>query len=352
MLRELLSERVHGSIDIGTRNIRGLTLNGGRVDRIVKRGIVGSESREERITEGLEAALGEVIDELNLKNKRVKVSISGQRFYSKSIVIARDEDEDKRLELIQEELESIIPNYDPLDFLTEEIPIRKDEDEEEVLTISIERERVDALLDILTKLKVTVVRLVPDYVACYHLMEKIIEIDEEDEYRGVTGVIDVGFEGTKVYFVDKNGIKMFINTLIGGGEFTEIIREHKNTTYIEAENVKKKMELGEKLEDDSGEVAMFTDLTNAFKELEGNISLSLDYFSKKNISSNIRRLVLVGEGSLLKGFKDYLHENVRIETDYISYEGLDIGEELEAKFEDYHSVELANLLGNVAGEVS
>ncbi len=352
MLRELLSERVHGSIDIGTRNIRGLTLNGGRVDRIVKKSIVGSEAREERINEGLEAALGEVVDELNLKNKRVNVSIAGQRFYSKSIVIAREEDEDKRLELIHEELESIIPNYDPLDFLTEEIPIRMDEDEEEVLTISIERERIDTLLDILTKLKVTVIRLLPDYVACYHLIEKIIEGDEGGEYRGVTGVIDVGFEGTKVYFIDENGIKMFINTLIGGGEFTEIIREHKNTTYIEAENVKKKMELGEKLEDESTEVAMFTDLTNAFKELEGNISLSLDYFSKKNISSNIRRLVLVGEGSLLKGFKDYLHENVRIETDYISYGELDFGEELEARFEDYHSVELANLLGNVAGEVS
>lgn len=352
MLRELLSERVHGSIDIGTRNIRALTLSGGRVERIVKRSVVGSESREERINEGLEAALGEVVDELNLKNKRINVSIAGQRFYSKSIVIAREEDEDRRLELIQEELESIIPNYDPLDFLTEEVPIRKDEEEEEVLTISIERERVDALLDILTKLKVTVTRLLPDYVACFHLMEKIIEQDEEDDYRGVTGVIDVGFEGTKVYFVDKDGIKMFINTLIGGGEFTEIIREHKNTTYIEAENVKGKMELGEKLEDDSTEVAMFSDLTNAFKELEGNISLSLDYFSKKNISSNIRRLVLIGEGSLLKGFKDYLHENVRIETDYINYEGLPFKEELEIKFEDYHSVEIANLLGNVAGEVS
>ena len=352
MLRKLLNERVHGSIDIGTRNVRALSLNGGRIERIVKRSIVGSESREERINEGLEAALGEIIDELNLKNKRVKVSIAGQRFYSKSIVIAREEDEDKRMDLIQEELESIIPNYDPLDFLTEEIPIRKDEEEEEVLTISIERERVDVLLGILSKLKVTVTKLLPDYVACYHLMEKIIEEDKEDEYRGVTGVIDVGFEGTKVYFVDKNGIKMFINTLIGGGEFTEIIREHKDTTYVEAESVKKKMELGERVEDEGSEVAMFTDLTNAFKELEGNISLSLDYFSKKNISSNIRRLVLIGEGSLLRGFKDYLHENVRIETDYIDYEGLAFDEELEAKLEDYHSVEIANLLGNVAGEVS
>lgn len=351
MLRELLREKVHGSIDIGSRNIRALTLNKGGVDRLIKKSIAGGQAGEEKIDVGLEAVLGEIIDELNLKGKNVNISISGQRFYSKSIVITREDDEDKRLEFIREELESIIPNYDPLDFITEEIPIRIDEEEEEILTVSIERERVEELLDILAKLKVTVLRLLPDYVACYHLVEKKIEGDTEDKYGGVTGIIDVGFEGTKVYFVDKHGIKMFINTLIGGGEFTEIIREHKNTTYAEAENVKREIELGEKGEEDNNEVVMFDELTNTFKELEGNISVSLDYFSKRSVSSSVRRLILVGEGSLLKGFKDYLHENVRIETDYIDYRDLDFDEELEAKLEDYHSVEIANLLGNVAGEV-
>lgn len=352
MLQGILAEKVHGSIDIGTKNVRALTLNKGKIDKLVKTEIVGGAGREESISEGLEAALGEVVDDLKLKGKNVVVSISGQRFYSKSIVIGREEDEEKRQEMIREELESIIPNYDPLDFITEEIKIREDDEEEEVLTISIEREKVEELLGIMNKLKVIVVKIVPDYISCYNLLEKKVNMDTENKYGGVTGVIDVGYEGTKIYFFDNSGIKMFVNTLIGGGEFTEIIREHKNTTYEDAEKMKKAIELGEKDLEGGGEVPMFTELTNTFKELEENISVSLDYFTKKSITANIQRLILVGEGSLLKGFRDYLQERTTIETRYIDYEELVLDEDLESKLDDYHSVEVANLLGNVVGEVS
>jgi len=204
----------------------------------------------------------------------------------------------------------------------------------------------------MTKLKVKILKILPDYVSCYHLIEQKIVQDPMNNYPGVTGVIDVGYEGTKVYFLDHSGIKMFINTLIGGGEFTEIIREHKNTTYEDAEKMKKEIELGEKSLDDGEEVILFTELTNTFKELEENISVSLDFFTKKSITANVQRLILVGEGSLLKGFKEYLHEHTRIVTEYIDYEDLNISFDLESKLDDYHSVEVANLLGNVIGEVS
>ena len=354
MLREMMAEKVHGSIDIGVRNIRGLTLNKGKIGEIAKKNIIPTEGNQETNSVNLESTLIEVIDELKLKNKNVKVSISGQKFYSKLITINREEDEDKRLELIHEELDGVLPNYDPLDFLTEEISIRVDDDEEEVLTISIEREKVEGLLDIFTKQKVTVLRLLPDYIACYHLVEQMMNNDLDNKYTGTVAVIDVGFEGTKIYFMDEYGIKLFINTLIGGHDFSSIIGHYKNTTYLEAEEIKKALELGEEVipNDNDNEIDMFSELTTTFRELRGNIEVALDYFAKKNISSNVTRVLLVGEGSLLKGFKEYLQKSIRIETEFIDYSEVVIDEDLESKLENYHSVEVANLLGNVAGEVS
>ena len=352
MLRELLSEKVHGSIDIGTRNVRALTLNKGKIEKISKKGIVIDEGMGERRNINLESTLIEIVEELGLKNKNVKVSISGQKFYSKSIIIKKEADIDKRLDLIHEELDGIVPNYDPLDFLTEEILIRADEEEEEILTISIEREKVEEILSIFTKLKVTVLKLLPDYIACYHLVEQMINNDLKNKYNGMTAVIDVGFEGTKIYFMDEYGIKMFINTLIGGREFTNIIREYKNTTNVAAEEIKKEIELGEESIQVVEEADMFTELTDTFKELKGNIEVAMDYFAKKNISSNVTRILLIGEGALLRGFKDFLQKSIRITTEYMDYNEIIMDEELMVKLEEYHSVEIANLLGNVAGEVS
>lgn len=350
MLEKLLTERLHGSLDIGSKNVRGLKLGKGRIEGMSKKTLVGIYSREEKIEKALESAVGEVVDELGLRGKNVAISLSGQRFYSKTISIPKEEDADRRLDNIHEELESIIPNYDPLDFLTEEILLRSDEDEEEVLTISIERERIEEILEIMTRLKVKVLRIVPDYVACYNLVEQKILLDTDDRYGGVTGVIDVGFEGTKVYFIDKNGIKMFINTLIGGRDFTEIIKEHKGTTYEEAEVTKKEIELGEQRDHEDVEMGMFTELTNTFNELEENIAVSLDFFTKKSITSNIQRLILVGEGSLLKGFKDYLQGRVELKTEYMEYEDLGL-DELDLKLGNLHQAEVANLLGNISEEV-
>ncbi len=352
MLKNIFAEKIHGSIDIGSKYIRALTISKGKVRKIVQREIPDSVEDAEINEVRLEEALGEVVEKLKLKGKNIVVSLASQKFYSKfiKIEVEDEDDDDRRQEKIYDELEDLIPNYDPLDFITETIKLKSLDGSEELLAIFIEREKLELLQNIMNGLKVKVVKLVPDYISCYNILELKIIMDRKNRYSGIIGIIDLGYEGTKIYFVDENGLRVYLNTQIGSKAFSETIRRYKDLGYDDVEEIKRNIELGDKYHDSTEEVGMYKMLTEEFEELEKNIEMAIDFFSKKNLTSNIKSFLLVGGGSLLKGFREHLQKKLGIRVEYISYDDLGL-DEIDLMLEDNHPVEVANLLGNIINEV-
>lgn len=346
-LDDLVREKSRGSIDIGSRGVKGLSLKGGIVGDVIVEKFNHNEEKETQLNE----ILSVMVERLNFKGKGITLSLPGQNFQVKFIRINQEDVED-RDKYIFEELEEMIPGYSQEEYLTETLTINLDEYNEEVLCITIRREEIEYLLNFLESLRVKVLKIIPDFVSIYMLLEKFKSEKEADENR-YRMIVDVGHESTKIYALNDEVMNFYRFVLMGGSEFSEIIKNYKDINYEKAEEKIIELELHEQDSEtlDSTEKAMMDELTEAFKELESQIRLSYEYYFRERSSSVIDELVFVGGGSLLKGLKAYVKKSLELEAMPLYLENITTKEENIKKLELYQFEEIAVLLGNVMDEV-
>jgi len=348
-LDNLIKEKSRGSIDIGSRGIKALSVKGGIVGDVLVEKFNQHEEKETQINE----ILSVMIERLGFKGHGISLSLPSQKFQVKFIRIGQ-ENMEKRDEFILEEMEEMIPGYSEYEYLTEKITINLDEYSEEVLCITIKREEIDYLLNFLESLRVKVLRIVPDFVSIFMLLDRIESREEREENdNSYRMIVDVGHESTKIYALNNSVMNFYRFILMGGNEFTDIIKNYKGINFEKAEEKIIELELQEQNQEilEASEKSMMDELTEAFKELESQIRLSYEYYFRERSSSIVEELVFVGGGSLLRGLREYVKKSLELEVMPFDLDMITSKEENRNKLEPYQFEEIAALLGNVMDEV-
>ena len=142
----------------------------------------------------------------------------------------------------------------------------------------IPKNKINELVDILLTLKVKPVRIVPDFISIFNLIQMEKEfIDVEDEESIM--VVDVGSESTKIFFEKGGQFKFYRIVSIGGNDITSVIERYYNIDRERAEEEKKRLEL--LFEDDNRtaeEMEVFKEVEDLIAELEDSIKISIDYY--------------------------------------------------------------------------
>jgi type IV pilus assembly protein PilM len=165
-------------------------------------------------------------------------------------------------------------------------------------------------------------------------------------------IVDFGERRAGIFIVS-NGIVAFTSTLeVGGLSLTKIIEKSFNTTFDEAEKIKRKYGL----ERNSVHQEVFSVLLNSVSVLRDEISKHFIYWhTSKDEAGNdrppIRKIILCGGDSNLKGLPEYLSVSLRtkVELADVWKNMIDINKDIPPiSFED--SLTFASALGLALGD--
>jgi len=350
MFKELFELQINGTIDVGSSGIKGLSLKNKKFDRfVIEKFSIEEEDKFLRLND----AMGEVVNKLKLKNRNVVMTLPAQEFFIKFIDLELNEDMDKEV-LINEELEDIIPGYSAENYITQELLLKEEGNYERIMTMSIDRERVESLLEVMDSNKVKVLTILPDFIATINLLERIREESGKTEEQNLM-LLDMGSENLKIFITTNSLVKVNKVANIGGNDLTQIIMESKNIGFLEAEQEKRTLEVrNETLEDDVevNQDDMFLSMTKLFEDIFEQIRMSMDFFYESDGISKVDKIILIGGGTLMRGFKKNVEEEFKTETEYFTMASLNIGKKNFDKLGETSHALVAPLVGSIVNEVA
>lgn len=318
MLKKLLKLRIDGSIDIGCNSIKGISLKKNKIDgfavEYLPQGAILSGNIEDHLA--VKDVLREISQKLKFKNKNVVVSLPIQNFFVKFIEIPMV-DEKEKLNMIEAELEDIVPNFDPDDFLTHFVSLGLGHENENIMAITIPKEKIKEIIEILESEKIIAIKIVPDFVSLFNLLNSYREeLVGTDEFVSIM-LIDIGAEATKL-FIERDGmIKMHRIIAIGGNDFTDIIERIYNIDSERAEEEKRKLELKDNddyfeeettYEEDDEEV--YHEIGELVEELNQQIIRSIEFYKSQESVPGVDAVILLGGASKIKGYERFLEKNL------------------------------------------
>ena len=307
-------------IDIGSHSIKVAEIEDTSKGMILKNfGTIGLP--QDAILEGsikemeiVSAALGNLLQNLKIKNRNVALSISGYSVIVKKITIPRKEEKDLE-ESIQSEAEQYIPfdiNDVNLDF---QVLYSGEEEPEE----GGKESYMDVLLVAAKK------DIVEEYISLLHLTElnpAILDIDafalqnafeiSDHEQSGCHALVHIGAQHLTINVI-KDGVSIFTrDSSYGGSQITSEIQKKLNISYQEAERIK----LGAKpfaTEQRSDIEETFSGTVTRWGQ---EIKRALDFVATTFTDIKVENILLTGGSSLIPGFNKYLglETGLKIET--------------------------------------
>ncbi|MBW1715427.1 MAG: type IV pilus assembly protein PilM [Deltaproteobacteria bacterium] len=297
-------------IDIGSHSIKVAEIEDTAKGMILKNfGTIGLP--HDAILEGsikemeiVSAALGNLLQNLKIKNKNVALSISGYSVIVKKITIPRKEEKDLE-ESIQSEAEQYIPfdiNDVNLDF---QVLYSGEEEPEE--------EGKESYMDVL--LVAAKKDIVEEYISLLHLTElnpAILDIDafalqnafeiSDHEQSGCHALVHIGAQHLTINVV-KDGISIFTrDSSYGGSQITSEIQKKLNISYQEAERIK----LGAKPFTTEQKSAIEEIFSGTVTRWGQEVKRALDFVATTFADIKVENILLTGGSSLIPGFSKYL----------------------------------------------
>lgn len=307
----MFENKISGSIDIGSSSIKGVSLKDRKIDKIamepVTNGAILSGNIEDHAA--VTDSIISIVRRLGLRNKAVVVSLPVQNFFVKFLSIVKV-DESEKIALIESELEELVPNFDPDLYVTQYVSIDEYggssfEDKENVMAVTIQKEKVDDIIRLLTDgAKVTPVKIIPDFISLFNLLQATkYQIMEDSENANIM-IVDIGAEATKI-FVERNGfVKMQRIAAIGGNDFTDVIERNLNLDYTEAEKQKYTLELKNKNNEyESTDDDVLQEVGELVEELNNQIKRSVEFYRSQESVPGIDCLLVTGGASMMKGYE-------------------------------------------------
>ncbi|MGM0509262.1 MAG: pilus assembly protein PilM [Fusobacteriota bacterium] len=364
----MFEEKIEGSIDIGSSSIKALKLKGKKVvayaNETVPNGAILSGNIEDYLA--VSDVIKKVVEELELKGKKIVVSLPVQSFFVKFLEIIQTPDEDAKRSLVEHELTDLIPNFDPEEYITEYTYVGDSEEREKQLAITIQKEKIQDLIEILTSLKIVPVKIIPDVVSLHNLISKNKDNIFDEDIQSIL-VIDIGAEATKIFIENKGVIKMQRVAAVGGNDFTDVIERNKELSYEKAQEYKHNLELeGDEIEDDfegqDEEITVDidyeaqeiqTEIQDLVLELEKQIKRSESYFESQEGEVRIESLIITGGGTKLKGLKPEIEKFLMVEAKEIPVTHLFDSEKTDMIEHIRKNSDIFNVvLGNIIDEVN
>lgn len=163
---------------------------------------------------------------------------------------------------------------------------------EDVVAVAIQRDKVRDMVESLTFAKVKPVKIIPDFISLFNLIQHTKEIMVDKTENSSIMVVDIGAEATKI-FVEKDGqLKMQRIAAIGGNDFTDVIERNQNMDYFDAERYKKKLEL--KDEDEENHHDEYQEISELIEELNAQVKRSIEYYKAQEGVPGIDGLIVTG----------------------------------------------------------
>ena len=353
----MFKRKIVASLDLGSSSIKGISLKKGKINKIGKIAVPHGEMLSGNIEDPLAVtdSFKKIAEELELKNKNTIISIPVQNFVIKFIEVI-EADAESQKSLIESELEDLIPNFAADEFITDYTIVGKEDGNDKIMAITIQKEKIKELIEILTSLHIKPVRIIPDIISQFNLLQRIKEdIIKKDEENIL--IIDIGAEATKI-FIEKKG-KVIIQKVapIGGNDFTDVIERNMRMNYEEAEKYKQNLELQNENEQVENEEEVYEEneiqeeMAKLITELEAQIQMAIDYFKIQEGELGIEKILLSGGGSKLKGLKKILEQNLMMELldfpiDKFFLSNMELKEEVKEENNLF-----INMIGNLISEV-
>ena len=343
----LFKTKIEGSLDIGSSSIKGIAIKGKSIDRYaienLAQGAILSGNIEDH--QAVRDSLKSIISKLGLKNKGIIISLPAQNFAVKFFKIPVVGPKEKGL-LIDGELEDLIPNFEPSQYITEYVSLGLLNDMEDICAITIQRDKIRDIIENLTFAKVKPVRIVPDFISLFNLIQYTKESVIDNTTNASVMVVDIGAEATKI-FVERDGIlKMQRIAAIGGNDFTDVIERNQNMDYFSAERYKKTLEL--KDDDDRGDE--FQEISELVEELNGQVKRSIEYYKSQEALPGIDGLIVTGGPCMLKGYQNIIENSLVMEMRAFPIERYLVScKGFQDEFEDIRRMDIA--VGNIIDEI-
>ncbi len=356
----MFERKISASLDLGSSSIKGITLKNGKIEKVeiesIPHGAMLSGNIEDPMA--VTDSLKKIAEKLDLKNKNIILSIPVQNFVIKFLEVI-EADEESQKSLIEHELEDIIPNFEAENFVTEYSILGKEEGNDKVMAITIQKDKIKELIEILTSLKIRPLKIIPDIISQFNLLQNIKdEILKEGEENIL--ILDIGAEATKI-FIEKNG-KIIVQKVapIGGNDFTDIIERNIGLNYEEAEKYKENLELHDEkeiMDEDEDEDDIYEEneiqeeIANLIEDLNVQIQMAIDYFKLQEGEMGVEKILVSGGGSKLKGLGKILEQKMVIELIEFPIQNffvsnIDIKEKVNGNEKSF-----VNMIGNLIDEV-
>ncbi|MBF4584701.1 MULTISPECIES: type IV pilus assembly protein PilM [unclassified Curtobacterium] len=166
---------------------------------------------------------------------------------------------------------------------------------------------------------------------------------------GTTVLVQLGADTTTVV-LSTDGIPQFVRIIpIGGNDVTRALAGNLDIEFAQAEAVKRHLGIGQgaRTPDDGRAVAIISD---SVLELIASLRNTINYYVNTRPGERVERIVLVGGGARLVGFRNALAEHTRLPVEFRSaFAGADVARSIPADDIAVHEDAIAVAYGLAVG---
>lgn len=241
---------------------------------------------------------------LKIKNTKVGISISGYSVIVKKITLEVMEEEELA-EYIKNEAEQYIPfDVDEVYLDFQDLHTGKEEGERtEVMLVAAKKEVVDDFLDMLQQQKLQPVLVDVDGFALENIWESTADSIED------VALVDIGASKMNINIISKGASVLARDVVVGSDQLTEQIANSLGLDYEEAEKVKLGLVPATEIKEQVEEI-----FNRTCTQWVLEIKKALDLYAANHPSAPLKRLILSGGGSKVKGLKSFIHQETQLEV--------------------------------------
>ncbi len=252
------------------------------------------------------AAIQELFEETNIKNKHVAVSISGHAVIVKKISLPPmpDEELEGQVKLAAEQYIPFDINEVNIDFhVLPPDPSSDGQGDMAVILVAAKKDKINELTELVKTAKLIPMVMDVDAFAIENMHGINYPLAQEE----TTALVNLGASVMNVN-ITRAGASLFTRDIpLGGNRYTEAIQREMGLSFDEAEESKKKEGGGE-----SSGMSVGTVLDSVNAEVASEIARTVDYFKTSGANADLNRVLVCGGVAKAKGLIQQLSDRMQV----------------------------------------
>jgi type IV pilus assembly protein PilM len=255
------------------------------------------------------AAIRELFDEANIKNRHVAISISGHAVIVKKINLPPmpDEELEGQVKLAAEQYIPFDINEVNIDFHVLPPDMSNDgQGDMAVILIAAKKDKINELTELVKA--AGLIPMVMDVDA--FAIENMHAINYPMAQEETTALVNLGASVMNVNII-RAGASLFTRDIpLGGNRYTEAIQREMGLSFEEAEESKKNDRAG-----NSSGVSVGNVIDSVNAEVAAEIARTVDYFKNSTSNSELSRVLLCGGVAKAKGLIQQLGDRMQLSVE-------------------------------------